>query len=295
MVGARGDISVRWIGSGAGRAGRCCSRGTVRRARTSISLRESCKPCGWNCGWRRAMSGSDHAPRAGRIKLEMKIRRGKAVGVEGSGRGSTTYQAAAAAFVYDDHHGDVRVRRVIVVGLALVASLGFGQAEKRAHEPTHVAAGLATSTKFREKNRELQGCPAPGVDSNVRVEAVEAALGTREVLKRARTPLSCVEPRAVACSPLNGADRPRRGFVFGAPSRRLFGASQNLHDLRASGFSKPQIDPLLCEDMLWPGCFLSNSFHLSYEQTHINALSPEKSSTRFNEIGTDSIVRARSA
>ena len=105
------------------------------------------------------MSGSDHAPRAGRIKLEMKIRRGKAAGVEGSGRGSTTYQAAAAAFVYDDHHGDVRVRRVIVVGLALVASLGFGQAEKRAHEPTHVAAGLATSTKFREKNRELlPGC-----------------------------------------------------------------------------------------------------------------------------------------
>jgi hypothetical protein len=131
------------------------------------------------------------------------------VGVEGSGRGSTTYQAAAAAFVYDDHHGDVRVRRVIVVGLALVASLGFGQAEKRAHEPTHVAAGLATSTKFREKNRELQGCPAPGVDSNVRVEAVEAALGTREVLKRARTPLSCVEPRAVACSPLNGAAEAR--------------------------------------------------------------------------------------
>ena len=81
------------------------------------------------------------------------------MGVEGSGRGSTTYQAAAAAFVYDDHHGDVRVRRVIVVGLALVASLGFGQAEKRAHEPTHVAAGLATSTKFREKNRELlPGC-----------------------------------------------------------------------------------------------------------------------------------------
>ena len=105
------------------------------------------------------MSGSDHAPRAGRIKLEMKIRRGKAAGVEGSGRRSTTYQAAAAAFVYDDHHGDVRVRRVIVVGLALVASLGFGQAEKRAHEPTHVAAGLATSTKFREKNRELlPGC-----------------------------------------------------------------------------------------------------------------------------------------
>ena len=159
-MGARGDISVRWIGSGAGRAGRCCSRGTVRRARTSISLRESCKPCGWNCGWRRAMSGSDHAPRAGRIKLEMKIRRGKAVGVEGSGRGSTTYQAAAAAFVYDDHHGDVRVRRVIVVGLALVASLGFGQAEKRAHEPTHVVAGRATSTKFREKNREpLRGEP----------------------------------------------------------------------------------------------------------------------------------------
>ena len=192
----------------------------MRRARTSISLRESCKPCGWNCGWTRAMSGSDHAPRAGRIKLEMKIRRGKAAGVEGSGRGSTTYQAAAAAFVYDDHHGDVRVRRVIVVGLALVASLGFGQAEKRAHEPTHVAAGLATSTKFREKNRELKGEGAPRVDSNVRVEAVEAALGTRVVLERARAPLSCVEPRAVACSPLNGADA--RGFVFGAPSRRNF-------------------------------------------------------------------------
>ena len=87
----------------------------------------------------------------------------------------------------------------------------------------------------------------------------------------------------------------RGEVLFGAPSRRLFGASQNLHDLRASGFSKPQIDPLLSADMLWPGCFLSNSFHLSYEQTRINALSPEKSSTRFNEIGTDSIVRARSA
>ena len=158
------------------------------------------------------MSGSDHAPRAGRIKLEMKIRRGKAAGVEGSGRRSTTYQAAAAAFVYDDHHGDVLVRRVIVVGLALVASLGFGQAEKRAHEPTHVAAGRATSTKFREKNRELKGEGAPRVDSNVRVEAVEAALGTRVVLERARAPLSCVEPRAVACSPLNGADA--RGFFL---------------------------------------------------------------------------------
>jgi hypothetical protein len=58
------------------------------------------------------------------------------------------------------------------------------------------------------------------VDSNVRVEAVESALGTRVVLESARTPLSCVEPRAVACSPLNGADA--RGFVFGAPSRRNF-------------------------------------------------------------------------
>ena len=53
FLDARGDISARWIGSGSGRAGRCCSRGTVRRARTSISLRESCKPCGWNCGWTR--------------------------------------------------------------------------------------------------------------------------------------------------------------------------------------------------------------------------------------------------
>ena len=39
---------------------------------------------------------------------------------------------------------------------------------------------------------------------------------------------------------------------------------------------------------------LSNAFQLSYEQTCINALSPENR-TRFNEIGTDSIVRARSA
>ena len=208
------------------------------------------------------MSGSDHAPRAGRIKLEMKIRRGKAAGVEGSGRGSTTYQAAAAAFVYDDHHGDVRVRRVIVVGLALVASLGFGQAEKRAHEPTHVAAGLATSTKFREKNRELKGEGAPRVDSNVRVEAVEAALGTREVLKRARTPLSCVEPRAVACSPLIGADRPRRGFVFGAC--RIF----TICELRVF-----QIEPLLYVDSVMTrllSLLFSNSFCLPCEQTCIN-------------------------
>ena len=216
------------------------------------------------------------------------------MGVEGSGRGSTTYQAAAAAFVYDDHHGDVRVRRVIVVGLALVASLGFGQAEKRAHEPTHVAAGCATSTKFREKNREPLEGSLLRVDSNVRVEAVEAALGTREVLKRARTPLSCVEPRAVACSPLNGADA--RGFVFGAPSRRNFWRVAESSRSAGFGFFQTTDRPTSVGGyhMLWPGCFLSNSFHLSYEQTCINALSPENR-TRFNEIGTDSIVRARSA
>ena len=54
---------------------------------------------------------------------------------DGTGRGS--HQAAAAALVYDDHDGDVRPRRVIVVGLALVVSLGLWQAEQRAHEPAH--------------------------------------------------------------------------------------------------------------------------------------------------------------
>jgi len=240
------------------------------------------------------MSGSDHAPRAGRIKLEMKIRRGKAAGVEGSGRGSTTYQAAAAAFVYDDHHGDVRVRRVIVVGLALVASLGFGQAEKRAHEPTHVAAGLATSTKFREKNRELlPGCSFAWTrTSESRLSSRLSALvwywRVRERLFRASNRARSRVRRLMEQTP----------EVLFLELRRagIFGASQNLHDLRASGFSKPQIYPLLWVDsaVLWSGCFSLIHSYLSYEQTCINAIGPENR-TRFNEIGTDSIVRARSA
>lgn len=236
------------------------------------------------------MSGSDHAPRAGRIKLEMKIRRGKAAGVEGSGRGSTTYQAAAAAFVYDDHHGDVRVRRVIVVGLALVASLGFGQAEKRAHEPTHVAAGLATSTKFREKNRELlPGCSFAWTRTSEsrlsrRLSALVWYWRERERLFRASNRARSRVRRLMEQTARRGEKK-----VF-------FGASQNLYDLRASAFFQTTYRSTSVRISVEARLLFSISFHLSYEQTciHVNALSPENR-TRFNEIGTDSIVRARSA
>ena len=78
---------------------------------------------------------------------------------DGTGRGS--HQAAAAALVYDDHDGDVRPRRVIVVGLALVVSLGLWQAEQRAHEPAH--GGRAEPELRRGKKlRKLDGCePRP--------------------------------------------------------------------------------------------------------------------------------------
>ena len=92
--------------------------------------------------------------------------------------------------------------------------LGLGRPRSARTSLLMLRPACATSTKFREKNREPLEGSLLRVDSNVRVEAVEAALGTRVVLERARTPLSCVEPRAVACSPLNGADA--RGFVFGA-------------------------------------------------------------------------------
>ena len=166
------------------------------------------------------------------------------VGVEGSGRGSTTYQAAAAAFVYDDHHGDVRVRRVIVVGLALVASLGFGQAEKRAHEPTHVAAGLRDVDEVPGKE---PGASARGASfawtrtSESRLSRRLSALvwywRERERLFRASNRARSRVRRLMEQTP----------EVLFLELRRagIFGASQNLHDLRASGFSKPQIDPLL--------------------------------------------------
>lgn len=98
-----------------------------------------------------------------------RIRRGKRWGSEGAiftpfhadGTGRGSHQAAAAALVYDDHDGDVRPRRVIVVGLALVVSLGLWQAEQRAHEPAH--GGRAEPETCRgKKNRKLDGCePRP--------------------------------------------------------------------------------------------------------------------------------------
>jgi len=80
-------------------------------------------------------------------------------GPDGTLRGP--HQAAAAALVYDDHDGDVRPRRIIVVGLALVVSLGLWQAEQRAHEPAH--GGRAEPELRRgKKNRKLDGCePRP--------------------------------------------------------------------------------------------------------------------------------------
>ena len=171
------------------------------------------------------------------------------MGVEGSGRGSTTYQAAAAAFVYDDHHGDVRVRRVIVVGLALVASLGFWQAEKRAHEPTHVAAGRATSTKFREKNREPRGEASPAwtrtsYSSRLsrRLSALVRYWRERERLFRASN-----RARSRVRRLMEQTARPRFYLEF-----RLFwrGRIFTICELRVF-----QIDPLLYVDQSWRGCF----------------------------------------
>jgi hypothetical protein len=113
---------------------------------------------------------------------------------DGTGRGS--HQAAAAALVYDDHDGDVRPRRVIVVGLALVVSLGLWQAEQRAHEPAH--GGRAEPELVEGKRTgSSTGANRALTTRRDRVATTPPPLGVLKVLERESAPPGCADSRGV--------------------------------------------------------------------------------------------------